>query len=442
MTLIKEIYYLRSEIMKRIISGILGAALLSASLFGGASMALENNKMSDKNIEVPQWRSSQNITNDKYMLFKDKYDINRDTSSLGGAQSKYYSKYIEYTAPNGKPIRIVAMDKVTDDQILYAYNLLSFYIKNIEALGKGSVANQMADNEAILILPNGADRDGNTPDEAMELGQNLNQMEIANIASDWYIENDYEHRDAAFEEIFHMVHDYGIGTTQNEGAAPEISNTIAKAMKKALPTEKRKWGRKGLWGLSSKDWLEELSEEGSLEQEYIASVIDSYYGLWEPWTEEDGGMWGIYLAKTRAEIADKDPSGYQAIQSILPKYINEMMLVDSSFKGDFYMIRKVNKPYTFKSQYLQNLSLTGKNDNNIIANDLDNVLMGNSGTNRFNGGKGEDVLQLRGKLSEYNIKINNGIAVIEDTVKNRDGVNIMVNIETIRATDKDYEINK
>jgi hypothetical protein len=331
---------------------------------------------------------------------------------------------------------------VTDDQILYAYNLLSFYIKNIEALGKGSVANQMADNEAILILPNGADRDGNTPDEAMELGQNLNQMEIANIASDWYIENDYEHRDAAFEEIFHMVHDYGIGTTQNEGAAPEISNTIAKAMKKALPTEKRKWGRKGLWGLSSKDWLEELSEEGSLEQEYIASVIDSYYGLWEPWTEEDGGMWGIYLAKTRAEIADKDPSGYQAIQSILPKYINEMMLVDSSFKGDFYMIRKVNKPYTFKSQYLQNLSLTGKNDNNIIANDLDNVLMGNSGTNRFNGGKGEDVLQLRGKLSEYNIKINNGIAVIEDTVKNRDGVNIMVNIETIRATDKDYEINK
>jgi Ca2+-binding RTX toxin-like protein len=119
-----------------------------------------------------------------------------------------------------------------------------------------------------------------------------------------------------------------------------------------------------------------------------------------------------------------------------------MMLVDSSFKGDFYMIRKVNKPYTFKSQYLQNLSLTGKNDNNIIANDLDNVLMGNSGTNRFNGGKGEDVLQLRGKLSEYNIKINNGIAVIEDTVKNRDGVNIMVNIETIRATDKDYEINK
>lgn len=52
-------------------------------------------------------------------------------------------------------------------------------------------------------------------------------------------------------------------------------------MKNALTTNKSKWGKEGLWGLDSKEWLDELSKEKSLEQEYIVSVIDSYlyYGM-------------------------------------------------------------------------------------------------------------------------------------------------------------------
>jgi hypothetical protein len=428
--------------MKKIILGIVGVAVVAGALFGSKLMGVGYKKTVEKPLVIPEWRQSQTITNDKYMSFKDEYDINKDTSSLGGAQSKFYSKYIDYIAPNGKPIRIVAMDKVTDDQMLYAYNLLSFYLKNVEALGQGEVANKMADNNSVLILPNGADKDGKTPAAALSLGQNLNQLEIANIGSSWYTENNYEHRDAAFEEIFHMVHDYGIGTTKNKQASPKISSTIAKAMATALPTEKSKWGREGLWGLSSKSWLEELSKEGSLEQEYIASVIDSYYGLWEPWTEGKGGMWGIYAAKTRSEIADKDPNGYKAIQSILPATINQMMRVDASFKGDFDMNKNESKPYTYKSQYLQNISLTGNNDSNIIANDLDNILMGNSATNKIDGGKGEDVYQLRGKLSEYKIDTNSGETTIIDTIEGRDGTSILSNIEIIRGTDKDHQVSK
>lgn len=106
------------------------------------------------------------------------------------------------------------MNEITDDQMLYAYDLLSFYLTSTETLDKSDIANQMANDNAILILPNGADKDGKTPMLAMALGQNLNQAEIANIGSKWYMENDFEHRDAAFEEIFHMVHDYGIGTTK------------------------------------------------------------------------------------------------------------------------------------------------------------------------------------------------------------------------------------
>jgi hypothetical protein len=48
--------------------------------------------------------------------------------------------------------------------------------------------------------------------------------------------------------------------------------------------------------------LKELTKENSLSQEYLASLVDSYYGLWGAWTESNShGMWGIYIAKTREE---------------------------------------------------------------------------------------------------------------------------------------------
>lgn len=398
-------------------------------------------KVTEEPLDTPAWKNSQ-ISNNNYVSFKDEYDIVKDTASLGGAQSKYYSKYIEYVAPNGKPIRIVAMHEVSDDQMLYAYDLLSFYLKNTDAVDKSAIANKMADNNSVLILPNGADRDGKTPMAAMALGQNLNQQEIANIGSAWYMENDFEHRDASFEEIFHMVHDYGIGTSENPQASQEISKVIADAKINALPAAKSDWGLKGLWGLNSKPWLEELANEGSLEQEYIVSVIDSYYGLWEAWTEESGGMWGTYVAKTRAEIIEKDPKGLIALESFLPKNINQMMRVDSTFKGTFDMNRNDDKPYTYKSQYLQNVYLSGSNDSNLIANNLDNILMGNSGKNTIDGGAGHDVLQLRGPLRGYNIDVKEGHLIVTDSISGRDGVVKALNIEVVRAIDADYLVER
>lgn len=397
-------------------------------------------KVIEAPLIVPEWKECQVISNDNYVIYVDEYNIIKDVTPLGGTQSKYYSKYIDYTAPNGNPIRILAMNEITDDQMLYAYDLLSFYLTSTETLDKSDIANQMANDNAILILPNGADKDGKTPMLAMALGQNLNQAEIANIGSKWYMENDFEHRDAAFEEIFHMVHDYGIGTTKNPKASQEVSKAIADAKTNALPADKNDWGTKGLWGLNAKSWLNELSREGSLEQEYIVSVIDSYYGLWEPWTEGTGGMWGSYVAKTRYEIAEKDPDGLKALELFLPEVINRMMRIDTKFVGDFDMNRDDSKPYTYKSQYLKNVYLSGSNDSNILGNDMDNVLMGNSGTNSIDGGLGDDVVQLRGALREYTIETKDGQTTVTDSVSGRDGINVLVNVEILRAINADYSL--
>ncbi len=42
-------------------------------------------------------------------------------------------------------------------RIIKAYNVLSFYLTNTKDYDKTAVANSMADNGAVLNMPNGAD---------------------------------------------------------------------------------------------------------------------------------------------------------------------------------------------------------------------------------------------------------------------------------------------
>ncbi len=375
--------------------------------------------------------------NKNYVKYVDEKDIIRDTSTLDASLSKYYTKYIDYIAANGKPIRIVAADKVTDEQMLKAYNVLSFYLKDYGDYKKADIANRMADNGALLNMPNGADGDGGTPDAAL-MGQPLYQMEVPLAGSKWYQENDYGHRDASYEEIFHMVHDYGIGTTQDKGAMPEITNKIKAGLDKALPKEKADWGKKGLWGLGSRGWLLELSKEGGLEQEYVVSGIDSFYGLWEVYTESDKGMWGMYVPKTRADVKEKDAPAYEVITTFLGENLTYMERIAPEFEGTFKMHLDKAEPYTFKSQYLQNARLTGDKNANLEGNDLDNILIGNKGKNIIDGKEGNDVVQFTGKSDEYTITKDGDKVIVKDS-KDRDGENTLINIEVLRFTDKDVE---
>ncbi|QZY56921.1 hypothetical protein [Crassaminicella profunda] len=381
----------------------------------------------------------EEVMNPNYKQYISEEDIIRDPSKLGKVYKKYYSKYIQYIAPNGKPITIVAQDKVTDEQLLKAYNQLSFYLEDFGAYKKGEVANKIADNKAVLVMPNGADGESDIPEEALK-GQSLYQMETPTVGSKWYIENDYNHRDAAYEEILHMVHDYGIGIKSNPGALPDLQKKIYKAMRNSLPKNKRDWGKKGLWGLGSKDWLVELEQEGSLEQEYLASVVDSYYGLWAPYTENKGGMWGIYTSKTREDIKKNDPMGYKIVSKFLPSAITYMARIDSAFSGTFKMYYDEKEPYTHKSKYLKNARLLGNKNTGLMGNSLDNILIGNSGNNHIDGREGMDIVQFIGKSDDYKIEVKDNNIVIEDQL-NRDGKDILNNIEILRFIDQDIKVS-
>ncbi|PID51959.1 MAG: hypothetical protein CR972_04490 [Candidatus Moraniibacteriota bacterium] len=293
---------------------------------------------------------------------------------------------------------------------------------------KSAVANKIAENNAVLCLLNGSD-DGSNPVANKANCQPLYQNEIQTEGGEWYMNQNYQHRDAAFEEILHFVHDYGIGVDGrggNPGALPAYQAEIRTAQKNG--------SAKNLWGIGeeNKAWLKELARENSLSQEYLAAVIDSYYGLWGAYTESaTNGMWGMYVGKTREDTKTDDPMGYDVVGMFFHPYLTYNARIEPTFSGTFSLRFDASKPYTHHSQYLKDITLLGNNDNNVIVNNLDNTITGNAGTN---------TVIFAGKSDEYKVITENGKITVQDTVKNRDGKNVLTNIEKLQFSDKVVKI--
>ena len=351
--------------------------------------------------------------------------------SLGREYSANFNRYTKVVTPNGGKIHIVAQSNLTDEQIVRARSTLEHFLKNYPGSkygnNKSELANKMAENGAILTLLNGQD-DGNNPVEVN--GQALFQNEIQVEGHPWYINQDYNnHRDATYEEILHLVHDYGIGIDGHNsfpGAMPEYQSEIREAQRYALSNN--------LWGIGADRWINELTDENSLTQEYLAALIDSYYGLWGAWKDSDThGMWGIYVAKTRNEIFLDDPIGGKIMNNkFFHPYLTYNARIDSSFSGTFSLRFDSSKPYTNHSQYLKDITLLGNNDTSVYINQLDNNIIGNKGIN---------TVIFNGTSSEYIIDISDVETSITDKVSNRDGINILQDIEKIKFTDQTIELN-
>ncbi len=359
-------------------------------------------------------------------------------SSVRRLRREGFEKGVRVTTPDGGSIWIVAQAGVRDIAVARAANLLRFFLTPVEgarfgsAETKAAVANTMAERGAMLMMPEGYHREGREPNIP---AQPLFEDETPVEGSRWYLESDWEHRDAAFEEIFHLVHDEGIGTNR-PGALPAFQEALDREARAAIAD--RRWGIPVDPGV--RDWLEELEDEYSLAQEYIASVIDSYYGLWGAFDEEPGGMWGIYCAKTRAEIAELDPAGKELLEQFLPSDLRGYeALIDPDFEGTFRLSFDPARPWSHHARYLVEVSLTGDRPSNLIGNERDNILSGNAGDNRIDGGEGEDTLRLPGARSEYEFSREEGELRILDTVEGRGGLDSLRSIERIQFEDEVLE---
>jgi hypothetical protein len=337
-----------------------------------------------------------------------------------------FDRYTEVVAPNGGSIKIFAAADVGDEMVMRARNVLRFFLTDVPGstygADKSEVANQMASNGATLMLPGGAHEEGEEPPFD---AQPLFQDEMTVEGGDWYMSNDWDHRDATFEEIFHLVHDMGIGTYM-PGALPEYQS--------ALKTEALASLEDGRWGIPIDpevgDWIEELAEEDSLAQEYIASVIDSYYGYWGAF-DEPGGMWGIYIAQNRDEITEKDPRGQALLEAFLPPMAHYEARLASSFEGIFEMSFNAGLSYTHKSQYLVAVTLTGMNDSSITGNASNNLLRGNPANNTLDGGAGEDTVIYCHPREAYTFLADGPTLIVQGP----DGSDTLLNIEQVYFAD-------
>lgn len=351
-------------------------------------------------------------------------------SSLGSAYTSNFNRYTKVTTPNGGAIHIVAQNLITDEQMVRCRSILQHFLTNLPSsqygTDKSAVANKMAENGAILTLLNGQD-DGSNSVEVN--GQPLYQNEIQVEGHSWYMNQDYDnHRDAAYEEILHLVHDYGIGVdgaNSNPGAAPAYQVEIRAAQQNGLTNN--------LWGMGQDSWIAELTAENSLSQEYLASVVDSYYGLWGAWTgSTTNGMWGFYVGKTRTDMQTDDPMGYALMNNkFFHSHLTYDARIDASLNGNFSLKFDVSKPYTHHSRYLKDITLLGNNNNTVTVNELDNSIIGNSGTN---------TVIFSGASTEYSVSTSNGVTTVTDNIANRNGTNTLNGIEKLQFTDTTVDL--
>lgn len=366
-----------------------------------------------------------------------------------GAAAQYrnnFCKYTEIIAPNGKPIAFYAQNSISNEQLVRARSILEFFLTNVPdsqyGADKTAIKNRMADNNAAMILINGSD-DGNPPAN----GQTLYQTENVVEGSAAYLINNP--RDAAFEEILHLVHDTGIGvdgTNTQPGVLPAYQTEIRAATNNAVPASIQAGGQ-GLWASTDQNWLRELKNENSLSQEYLASVIDTYYGL--AGKSSNGGSNDLYQPQTRDQIRTMDPMGWALVGGDSPRkffseYVTYDARVDAGYTGTFTTIFDANTQYTHKSQYLVNVTLTGSNSTNLIGNNqanrltgnnADNVITGNQGNDTINGGLGSDTAVFSGASNEYTITRNGNTVTVVDTVANRDGTDTLKSIELLTFSD-------
>jgi len=355
-------------------------------------------------------------------------------TSLGSDYTSNFISYTSVTTPNGGSIHIVAQNLITNEQIVRCRGILEHYLKNYSGstygADKSAVANKMAENGAILTLLNGQDDGSNN---VQVNGQPLFQNEIQVEGHSWYTNQNYEHRDAAYEEILHLVHDYGIGVdgpNNNPGGAPQFQSEIRTSQQNGLTNN--------LWGIGATDWINELTAENSLSQEYLASVIDSYYGLWGAWSDPNEpistthGMWGLYVAKTRIEIATEDTMGQELLNNkFFHPYITYNARIDENFTGTFSLKYDAAVKYSSHSRYLKDITLLGANDTKVHVNELDNDITGNTGTN---------TIVFDGNYGEYTVNTSSETITVIDNTPNRNGVNILKDVEKLQFEDQTVDL--
>ncbi len=217
-------------------------------------------------------------------------EINSD--NVSGNIGAVFSKYIYITASNNKRVDIFGTSGVSDEQMEYARDIFNNYFNTegnlYSIIDKKIIANSMANKKTALVFFDSQEQYEANIAKVSTLGYNVQDLyatESLNAGN----------RDASYEEILHVIHNYGIAPTLTE-----FQSRLQQANDNAIAN--------GIWtpwgNLPGADF----------DDEYFAGLMDTYLGLWEGTGDSFGG--GSYIPSNKEEMQIQDPDGYQLIKDL------------------------------------------------------------------------------------------------------------------------------
>ncbi|KAK7241130.1 hypothetical protein SO694_00053250 [Aureococcus anophagefferens] len=225
-----------------------------------------------------------------------------------------------------------------------------FYLEDVAGslygADKGAVADAMADNEAKLDMPNGAH-------EEYGAGTSLEGQEL--YWAETPVEGDGSSA-ATTSTATRPSRRSSTSSTTTASASTRRATRTARCRSTRRSSARRRTtraptslGGTGLWGEGQDDWIEELADEGSLTQEYLASVVDVYYGLWAHY---GAGMWGVYepAGAGAGDLETVDPNAWAMVPQFFADHLTWLAYLPDTFEGTFTLAFDDALCYTHKSQ--------------------------------------------------------------------------------------------
>lgn len=278
----------------------------------------------------------------------------------------------------------------------------------------------------------------------------------ANYCSDL---GDNADRDAAFEEILHLVQAQGIAPNPET----EYSNLQLAIDAHALSTYNDHKSNldahqpsNAVWQPEVDDWNEWLGDDvnpdigTTYSHEYLAAAFEAYMGV----AKHNGRGLDGYQALDRTAMQALDPQGKAWISGLFHEHLQYTARIDSAGVVTFHQQELVGQnpnptfkmnlvdahaleSYTSKSQWLVNAKIIGTDSIDLIANDQNNILEGNSANNTIDGKGGDDTYIVNNKFAECAI-----LPLIASTtlICPSSGEDDLINIEAIKFTDQTYSL--
>ncbi|WP_440887765.1 hypothetical protein [Vibrio sp. WZ-1] len=271
-----------------------------------------------------------------------------------------------------------------------------------------------------------------------------------------YCANLGEHadRDAAFEEILHLVQAQGIAPNAPTSSLQNAIQAHALSIYNDIQT-----GKPTVWHPTQSDWEDWGSDDvdselvkqtgPSYSHEYFAAAFEAYMGV----AKANGHGLDGYQALTREQMQTQDPQALDWINGLFHEYLQYTAHIDSdgvklytehtspNSVPTFRMAPNKNGPieaYTYKSQWLTKVKIVGDQAINIVGNNQDNTFEGNSNNNTIYGEGGVNTYIVPQKLAECIVIKAKSVSVECPAT----GTDELYDIHTIKFTDQTLDVTK